>query len=56
MRQTSPCFKVTSLEEIETAALELRDPWNLGYDPIENLVQLLEDRGIKVGIIWFRAF
>ncbi len=43
--------KVTSLDEIETAALELRDRWSLGYDPIENLVQLLEDRGIKVGII-----
>jgi len=46
-----PLRKVTSLEEIETAAIELRDRWNLGYDAIENLVQLLEDRGIKVGII-----
>jgi len=46
-----PLRKVTSLDEIETAALELRDHWSLGYDAIENLVQLLEDRGIKVGII-----
>lgn len=46
-----PLLKVTSLDEIETAALELRDHWSLGYDAIENLVQLLEDRGIKVGII-----
>ena len=46
-----PLRKVTSLDEIETAALELRDRWSLGYDAIENLVQLLEDRGIKVGII-----
>jgi len=45
-----PLRKVTSLDEIETAALELRDHWSLGYDAIENLVQLLEDRGIKVGI------
>ncbi|MBP7228219.1 MAG: helix-turn-helix domain-containing protein, partial [Longilinea sp.] len=43
--------KVTSLDEVEIAALELRDLWSLGYDAIENLVQLLEDRGIKVGII-----
>ncbi len=46
-----PLRKVTSLDEIETAALELRDHWSLGYDAIENLVQLLEDREIKVGII-----
>jgi len=46
-----PLRKVTSLDEIETAALELRDHWSLGYDAIENLVQLLEDRGTKVGII-----
>ena len=46
-----PLRKVTSLDDIETAALELRDHWSLGYDAIENLVQLLEDRGIKVGII-----
>lgn len=46
-----PLQKATSLDEIETAALELRDHWSLGYDPIENLVQLLEDRGIKVGMI-----
>jgi len=46
-----PLYKVTSPDEIEKAALKLRDHWNLGYDPIENLVQLLEDRGIKVGII-----
>ena len=46
-----PLRKVTSLDEIETAALELRDRWSLGSDAIENLVQLLEDRGIKVGII-----
>ena len=46
-----PRRKVTSLDEIETAALELRDHWSLGSDAIENLVQLLEDRGIKVGII-----
>jgi Zn-dependent peptidase ImmA (M78 family)/DNA-binding XRE family transcriptional regulator len=38
-------------EEQHAANLELRDSWNLGIDPIENLVQVLEDKGIKVGII-----
>jgi Zn-dependent peptidase ImmA (M78 family)/DNA-binding XRE family transcriptional regulator len=46
-----PHYKVNSLDEIETAAHQLRDRWNLGVDPIENLVQLLEDRGIMVGMI-----
>lgn len=46
-----PYRKVSSMDEIETIALELRDEWNLGYDPIENLIQLLEDRGIKVGLV-----
>jgi Zn-dependent peptidase ImmA (M78 family) len=46
-----PLHKAGSLDEVEDIAMGLRDHWNLGYDPIENLVQLLEDRGIKVGII-----
>ena len=46
-----PLRKVSSLDAIEGVALELRDSWSLGYDPIENLVQLLEDRGIKVGLV-----
>lgn len=46
-----PLYPVGSLDEIEIVALKLRDHWFLGYDPIENMVQLLEDRGIKVGII-----
>ncbi len=42
---------VSSMEEVEEAALDLRRAWDLGSDPIENLVHLLEDRGIKVGVI-----
>lgn len=42
---------VSSMEEVEAAALDLRRAWDLGSDPIENLVHLLEDRGIKVGVI-----
>lgn len=49
----SPGFPraVSSMEEVEAAALDLRRAWDLGSDPIENLVHLLEDRGIKVGVI-----
>ncbi|MHC1770357.1 MAG: helix-turn-helix domain-containing protein [Flexilinea sp.] len=46
-----PLYTVNSLENIEAAALKLRDQWSLGYDPIENMIQLLEDKGIKAGII-----
>lgn len=46
-----PQRKARSLDEIEAIALELREYWNIGADPIENLVQLLEDHGIKVGMV-----
>jgi Zn-dependent peptidase ImmA (M78 family)/DNA-binding XRE family transcriptional regulator len=46
-----PCWEVNALEAVEQSALKLRDRWNVGHDPIENLVQLLEDKGIKVGFI-----
>lgn len=42
---------ISSFEEAERAAEDLRDVWDLGSDPIENLTALLEDNGIKVGII-----
>ena len=42
---------VSSMEEVERAATDLRRGWDLGSGPIENLVHLLEDRGIKVGVI-----
>jgi Zn-dependent peptidase ImmA (M78 family) len=32
-------------------AKALREEWHLGMDPIENLIQLLEDKGIKVGLV-----
>ena len=34
--------------EAEHAAHGLRDHWGLGLDPIPNLVELLEERGVKV--------
>lgn len=35
-------------EEVEAAAREVRDRWELGAGPVVNLLGLLEDKGIKV--------
>jgi len=43
--------KISSFDEAEKAAKDLRNVWDLGSDPIENLTTLLEDKGIKIGII-----
>jgi Zn-dependent peptidase ImmA (M78 family) len=46
-----PLYPIESLGEVEEAASALRREWNLGLDPIEGLTQVLEDRGIKVGLV-----
>ena len=43
--------RVASLEEVERVALDLRRAWHLGQGPIESLVEVLEERGIKVGLV-----
>jgi len=43
--------RVDSLEQVEEVAFELRQAWDLGLDPIGNLCEVLEDRGVKVGIV-----
>lgn len=42
---------IKDLEGVEETALNLRKAWKLGIDPIENLVEMLEGRGIKVGVV-----
>lgn len=44
----APWRIVSDLEEAELAAAKVRNHWNLGIDPIANLVELLEERGVKV--------
>ncbi len=39
---------VWDVSEADRAARSLRDHWSLGIDPIPNLVELLEEQGIKV--------
>ncbi|MEW6424498.1 MAG: XRE family transcriptional regulator [Bacillota bacterium] len=45
----NPCIAVPG--EAERVAGELRAAWQAGLDPIENLTELLEDKGIKVGLV-----
>ena len=43
-----PCFPVKAVEEAEQAAKRLRQIWNLGLDPIEDLSGRLENNGVIV--------
>jgi Zn-dependent peptidase ImmA (M78 family)/DNA-binding XRE family transcriptional regulator len=40
--------EINSLADSEEAAIFLRKQWNLGNDPISDVVDLLEDKGFKV--------
>ena len=42
---------VSSVEDAERAAEQLRAAWNTGEDAIANLVELLEANGIKVVLL-----
>lgn len=39
---------IENAEDAETAAKNLREVWKLGYDPIPDVVEMLEDKGYKV--------
>lgn len=39
---------ITDAKEADKAAQALREVWNLGYDPIPDVVEMLEDKGYKV--------
>jgi Zn-dependent peptidase ImmA (M78 family)/transcriptional regulator with XRE-family HTH domain len=44
-------YPVASLDDVERATEQLRTAWDLGRAPIEHLIAVLEERGIKVGVI-----
>ena len=46
--RSAPYPVVNDLSEADRAASALRYEWNLGLDPIPNMVELMEDRGVKV--------
>jgi len=48
MPREAPWPILQNLTEVEHAALNLRLYWRVGMSPIQNLVELLEDRGIKI--------
>lgn len=41
-------LSIESLQDVENAAIKLRNKWKLGLVPISNLLELLEENGIKV--------
>lgn len=44
-------FKINSMEDVEIAALMLRNVWNLGYDSITNVLELLESKHFKILLV-----
>lgn len=40
--------RVRTIDEIEEVAAALRDAWGLGTAPIQNLIEVLEEQGLKV--------
>lgn len=44
-------WPVESMGDAEAGAEALREAWNLGTDPIEDMTSILEDRGIRVGVL-----
>ena len=40
--------EINSVEDAENAALELRQKWGLGISPIPNLLELMEEKNIKI--------
>jgi Zn-dependent peptidase ImmA (M78 family)/DNA-binding XRE family transcriptional regulator len=48
---TLPQFTVTNTDEVEVAAIELRQYWGLGLQPIPHLVDLLEAQQVQVVMV-----
>jgi Zn-dependent peptidase ImmA (M78 family)/DNA-binding XRE family transcriptional regulator len=43
--------RISSILEAESVAERLRQAWDLGEDPIENLSEVLEEHNLKVGLV-----
>jgi Zn-dependent peptidase ImmA (M78 family)/DNA-binding XRE family transcriptional regulator len=41
-------YVVSASDQIEKYAMAIREHWNLGNDPIYNVIELLEDMGVKI--------
>ena len=47
----SPSRKLRTIEDAEELAKEVREKWMLGTDPIPNMTELLEEKGLKVLVV-----
>ncbi|MBI3528638.1 MAG: ImmA/IrrE family metallo-endopeptidase [Betaproteobacteria bacterium] len=47
----NPAFKISRIEDVENAAIQLREQWQLGIEPIPVMAELLEEKGIKVIVV-----
>lgn len=47
---TNPLNKVliNTIDDIELASKELRKVWEIGLNPVPNIIEMLEDKGIKI--------
>jgi len=43
--------KVSTFDDVEKAAIDFRHAWQLGLDPIQNVTEVLEEHGIRVGAV-----
>ena len=43
--------QISSMDDVETLAENVRKIWNIGNDPIDNMTELLEDHNVKVALI-----
>ncbi|HET9056851.1 MAG TPA: XRE family transcriptional regulator [Chitinophagaceae bacterium] len=41
-------ISIAEVEDVEEAVLKLIKSWNLGFDPIPNVIEMLEDKGVRV--------
>ena len=41
-------FSISSIQDIDEAALKVRSHWRLGLNALPNVIDLLEDKGIKI--------
>ena len=41
-------FTIENLDGVETASMRLREAWDLGTAPVSNLMELLEDKGVRI--------
>lgn len=39
---------IGNIEDIEKAVTQLRNNWEIGFDPVHNIIQILEDKKIKI--------